>query len=128
MRAIALNFAAGGRNRGLLSAFVGLWALLGFMAVFGSSDELSAKVPAKPQVHIVEIHHFQFSPAVVEARPGDTITWKNLDAAPHTATAKQWDSAKLNHSQSWSLKVTDKGTFEYICTYHPAMKGKVVVK
>ncbi|QKG72114.1 cupredoxin domain-containing protein [Erythrobacter mangrovi] len=106
----------------------GLWALLAFALVSVSPGALSAKTTTKPQEHVVEIHHFKFSPATVEAKPGDTITWKNLDAAPHTATAKQWDSAKLNHSQSWSLKVTDKGTFEYICTYHPAMKGKVVVK
>jgi len=127
VRAKALNSGSGGRDRGLLAIVAALWILFGFLTI-GSPGELAAKPLAKPQVHMVEIHHFQFSPATVEAKPGDVITWKNLDVAPHTATSKKWDSAKLNRNQTWSLKVTDKGTFEYICTYHPAMKGKIVVK
>jgi heme/copper-type cytochrome/quinol oxidase subunit 2 len=61
---------------------------------------------------------------------GDTVTFVNKDAAPHTATAedKSWDSGNLNQGDSWTLKVEKVGTFKYICTYHPTMKGTLIVK
>ncbi|MFA6219762.1 MAG: cupredoxin family copper-binding protein [Erythrobacter sp.] len=91
------------------------------------SAPASGKDAVSPRVHVVEIRHFRFYPARLEVKAGDVITWKNFDAAPHTATAKGWDSGRLNHDQSWSLKVTGKGTVDYVCTYHPAMKGRLVV-
>ncbi len=79
--------------------------------------------------HIVEIKQFKFVPETLTVKKGDLIIWKNLDVVPHTATAteKPWDSGNLNHGDAWSLVVGEVGKTNYICTFHPVMKGTVVV-
>lgn len=124
---------SGGRVGASLATPTLLIATLAVLTVgveFASADSASAKGNEGTRTHVVEIRQFKFFPATLDVKTGDTITWKNLDAAPHTATAigQAWDSGKLSRNQSWSLKITGKGTVEYICAYHPAMKGKIVVK
>jgi len=48
---------------------------------------------------------------------------------PHTATedAGAWDSGNLKNSDAWSLVAGAPGESNYICAYHPAMKGKFIV-
>jgi plastocyanin len=80
--------------------------------------------------HQVDIVNFMYDPDPLEVHVGDTVTFTNKDAAPHTATAedKSWDSGNLNQGDSWTLKVEKVGTFHYICTYHPTMAGTLIVK
>jgi plastocyanin len=48
---------------------------------------------------------------------------------PHTATADTgFDSKNLNSGQSWSFVARQKGNYPYVCTYHPYMKGELLVK
>ncbi len=77
----------------------------------------------------VEIKDFAFHPASVTVNVGDTITWTNQDTAPHTATANDgsFDTGNLNKGQSGSHTFTKAGTFAYICSIHPNMKGTVTV-
>ncbi|WFL77730.1 cupredoxin family copper-binding protein [Altererythrobacter arenosus] len=153
MKASVFSRKSGGRVGASLATptlLIATLAVLAVGAVFASADSASAKGNEGSRTHVVEIRQFKFFPATLEVKTGDTITWKNLDAAPHTATARgkpgsvaawknlaaaplaaigqAWDSGKLNRNQSWSLKITGKGTVEYICAYHPGMKGKIVVK
>jgi plastocyanin len=77
----------------------------------------------------VSIEGMQFSPAAVTVERGATITWTNKDMVPHTATAKgQFDSGNIAAGQSFSRRMDKPGEFDYVCTYHLGMKGKVVVK
>ncbi len=102
----------------------------------GTTDEgpkpsqKSAKPAAGAQNHQVDIANFLYDPDPVEVHVGDTVTFTNKDAAPHTATAedKSWDSGNLNQGDSWTLKAEKVGTFHYICTYHPTMAGTLIVK
>ena len=69
-------------------------------------------------------------PPVVTVRQGDTVVWVNKDLVPHTATAegRAFDSAEIAASKTWRYVAARRGTFSYICTYHPTMKGTLVVK
>ena len=86
---------------------------------------------AKPEAreHQVEITNFEFVPATINAKPGDTITWINRDIAPHTATAAggSWDTGSISMNESKSLVVTADMVSAYICRFHPNMKGSVEV-
>lgn len=121
---------SGGRIRGLLP-LVALLLLpittLVLGPVISPTGLALAKEHSGATTHMVEIREFKFYPATLRVKRGDTIVWKNIDAAPHTATSAQWDSDRLNRNQSWSLKVTSKGSIEYICVFHPMMKGKIIV-
>ena len=60
---------------------------------------------------------------------GDTVTWHNSGQAPHTATANDgsFDTGTVNSGGSASHTFNSPGTFSYICTIHPNMKGTVRV-
>jgi plastocyanin len=79
----------------------------------------------------VLIDQFLFQPSVVTVRIGETVEWKNAGSVSHTATStdgKTFDSASIAPARSWRLKAVKKGTFNYVCTLHPNMKGKLIVQ
>lgn len=82
------------------------------------------------RVHRVEIKGMTYAPAEVTVAPGDTIVWVNRDIVPHTVTgdARQFDSGSLSPAAEWSLVARDRGRTSYTCTFHPIMKGAIVVK
>ncbi len=79
--------------------------------------------------HAVTIKGMKFSPATLSVKAGDTVTFTNQDSAPHTATAKgAFDTGRLNKGQSKRITIGSAGSFAYICTIHPMMKGKITAK
>ncbi len=84
----------------------------------------------------VDIKDFAYNPATINISKGITVTWTQLDSAPHTVTSipdepsnqrKVLDSPLLNKGQTFSHTFYEIGNFEYTCTIHPSMIGKVVV-
>ena len=77
----------------------------------------------------VTIQDFFFSPGTVTVDVGDTVTWRNSGQAPHNATASDgsFKTPDLNNGQSGSHTFSSPGTFSYICTIHPFMRGTVRV-
>ena len=78
----------------------------------------------------VTIKDFEFSPAQVTVSVGDTVTWNNEGPTAHSATASDgsFDTGIYGKGQSRSHTFNDAGTFAYICTPHPFMKGTVTVE
>jgi len=82
-------------------------------------------------VKVVTINQFRYDPPEVTVRQGDVVEWKNLDIVPHTATSvdgKSFDSGSIATGGSWRFTTVRKGTYEYLCTFHPNMKATLVVK
>jgi plastocyanin len=79
--------------------------------------------------HHVVIDGMQFSPRVVEVKPGDTIVWENRDMFAHNVTAAgaKVSSGELAPGKSWRYKVAKGPSFDYLCTLHPVMKGRVEI-
>jgi plastocyanin len=105
----------------------------GSLAVAAAAIALAGGVAAGAQraaTHTVIMDAVAFQPATITVNAGDTVVWTNKDAFPHTATAqdKSFDSGEIGVAKSWKLVARKKGTFAYICTYHPTMKGTLVVK
>jgi LPXTG-motif cell wall-anchored protein len=77
----------------------------------------------------VTMGDFFFSPASVSIAVGDTVTWRNNGDAPHNAVADDgsFSTQNLNKGESASHTFDQAGTFSYICTIHPQMKGTVRV-
>lgn len=79
-----------------------------------------------------------YSPDVVETTVGSMVTWTNEDTTPHTATSGTvegnvgtpdglFDSDILAKGASFSWVPEEAGEYDYYCTLHPFMTGKVVV-
>ncbi|PCH80217.1 MAG: hypothetical protein COB90_09045 [Hyphomicrobiales bacterium] len=99
----------------------------GVAMVSGLTDSHAAK---RDRVeHHIKIHKFKFEPGTLTVIPGDTITWTNLDIAPHTATAqdKGWHTGSIRKGNSKSVMVTRDMTRDYYCEFHPEMIGSLIV-
>jgi plastocyanin len=86
-------------------------------------------VAVAASTHEVKMEGMQFSPATLEVHRGDTVTWRNNDVVPHTATAAgKFDSGNIAPGKTFARKLDQPGAYDYICTYHPGMKGRIEVK
>ena len=85
---------------------------------------------AAPAPSVIKIDNFTFGPAAVTVPVGTTVTWVNEDDIPHTvvATDKSFKSKVLDTDEKFSFTFTKAGTYDYFCSIHPHMTGKVVVK
>lgn len=85
--------------------------------------------PSIPASQIkISIKNFTFDPADITIKAWTTVTWTNEDSAPHTTTSDgRFDSKSLSQWQSFSYTFDKTGNFDYICTFHPHMKGKIIV-
>jgi plastocyanin len=86
--------------------------------------------------HTVEMDDFRFVPARVVVRPGQLVVWKNSDRARHNAFAL----GQVNGRPAFMTRTGGRralltararrwpGTYAYICTVHPGMRGVLVVR
>ena len=77
-----------------------------------------------------------FSPNPAELKAGESVTWTNDDSQIHTATSgavgaedsgKVFDSGILSPKATFDFKFDQAGEYDYDCTLHPQMVGKVSV-
>ena len=78
----------------------------------------------------VKIDNFAFTPATLTITAGTTVTWKNEDDSPHRIGDKNgtFKSAALDTDDTFSHTFAAPGEYPYICTIHPYMAGKIIVK
>lgn len=111
------------RARHKFGAVLFLAASLALGVACGSAE-------TKPKTHTVAIRGFQYAPPTLTVRVGDTVVWKNADVVPHTATAKGkgLDTGAIAANGSGQYVAKKKGTYAYDCTFHPTMRGTLVVQ
>ena len=77
-----------------------------------------------------------FVPETLTVSKGTTVSWTNGDSTLHTVTSgsaesgnsgSEFDSSYLAAGKTFQHQFNTAGTFDYYCTLHPYMKGKVVV-
>jgi amicyanin len=78
----------------------------------------------------INIENFKFAPPTLTVTAGTSVTWKNEDDSPHRIGDKNgtFVSAALDTDGTFSHTFTTPGEYPYICTIHPFMVGKIVVK
>ncbi len=88
-----------------------------------------AKADEKPALE-VKIENFAFAPATLTVSAGAQVTWINKDDIPHNIVEKgrAFKSKALDTGEKFSYTFDKPGTYEYLCSIHPTMTGKVIVK
>ena len=78
----------------------------------------------------VKIDNFKFGPEDATVAVGTTVTWTNRDDIPHTvvSTTGVFKSKVLDTDEKFSFTFTKAGTYDYFCSVHPKMTGKVIVQ
>ncbi len=106
---------------GLLCA---TWA---FAATQGQTNTGAAE---KTDTYQVTIDNFNFAPATLTVPVGAKVTWVNRDDAPHkvVSVGKTFaPSPVMDTGDKYSFSFAKPGTYDYFCSLHPKMVGKIVV-
>jgi len=120
-----MTVAAAARSLWRISAVVAALTLL----VLGIRDRVGGAAAGAAKTHTVTIEATSFQPDRLTVAVGDTVVWVNKDPFPHTATATgSFDSGGIDPEKSWKLLTAKKGSFDYICTFHPTMKARLTVE
>ena len=107
------------------------WILfLGALAALTLTLCLGADAKAEVSLPSVHIDNFTFTPQEITITRGTTLTWVNDDDIPHTIAAnnKAFRSKAMDTEQKYSFMFSEPGIYEYFCSLHPHMQGKVIVK
>jgi plastocyanin len=109
-------------HRHAAPALAALCALALALAVTGSE--------AAGAVHTVVVDRVANKPPEITLKQGDKVEWRNDDPVPHTATSKEagLDSGSIAAGATYRFTATKRGRFGYICTFHPIMKGELIVE
>jgi len=78
----------------------------------------------------VRISGMRFEPSNITVKPGTTVTWIHSSNMPHTITgnADGLRSSTLSRGQQYSHTFEATGRYDYVCDFHPSMKGSVSVE
>jgi len=103
---------------------------LGLPATGSGQSTATALQEAKAAPVEVKIDNFSFSPATITVPAGTTVRWTNRDDIPHTVVSDKeiFKSKTLDTDDQFSYTFTKPGTYDYFCSIHPKMTGKVVVQ
>lgn len=90
----------------------------------------AAPAVAQPAPVTIAIKDFDFAPKTVTVPTGGQVTWKNLDGEVHTVVSLDgtFRSVALDQGDSFTFRFTVRGTYLYLCSVHPQMMARIVVK
>ncbi len=94
----------------------------------------SAIASADTAIGIVDqprpIQQWGFGPRTARVQPGAWVVWSNSGSDTHSVTAvdESFDSGPLAPGEGFSWYFDQPGTYDYVCSVHPWMTGRVVVE
>src|SRR5215467_5616732 len=78
----------------------------------------------------IGIDNFSFTPPTLTVKAGTKVTWINADDVPHLIVNVQGafkSSPVLDSDQRYTATLTKPGKYDYFCSLHPKMQGRIVV-
>ena len=106
-----------------------LIALAAVALVAGGCGGGSSKSSSSPGA--VSMKGLRFHPDSVTVKVGQKVTWTNDDSTDHNVTATKgakFMSQAFGNGKTYSFTPRKAGTIAYVCTLHPGMVGKLIVK
>ncbi len=86
---------------------------------------VSSPTPENAVAVTVNIKDMQFAPSSLTVHVGDVVQFKNSDDVVHNVTGGPLHSGDIEGGKTWSFRFTTAGTYSFVCTYHPWMKGSI---
>jgi plastocyanin len=101
----------------------------GAVALFSEKQQSSAAPSAsKPGGTTVDMVDLAFEPRALTIKRGQRVTFRNRGKVTHNAKGKTFFSRVVEPGGSYRHTFKRAGTFEYLCTFHPGMEGKLTVR
>ena len=119
------------RNKPLLLAVIGGFLLCAASLATAAQRHRDAGTPEKADKYQVTIDNFNFAPATLTVPAGAKVTWVNRDDAPHkvASAGKAFPASPvLDTADGYSFNFAKPGTYDYFCSLHPHMVGKIIVQ
>jgi plastocyanin len=100
------------------------------LALIGLAAAAIAAAPAHADPLSINVLFQEFSPAQIDALPGDAITWSNISERTHTVTADDgtFDSGDLTSGTTFGITAAQPGVYAYHCRIHAGMNGEIDVR
>lgn len=112
--------------------FLGLGVgAVAWLALGGSGSYLGPPAYADEAAGtVIKIDNFTFTPPTLTVPVGTTVTWVNEDDIPHAIAerTRAFKSKALDTDDKFAYTFSTPGSFDYFCSLHPHMVGKVVVQ
>ncbi len=121
-------------NRRLVLVMTGL-LLLSLIAFAGCGKKTQTTTPKVPSTtpsttsgNTVTAKNFSFDPQELTVTAGTEVTFKNEDSVTHTFTGTDFDSGDIQPGGEFKHTFATAGSYDYHCSIHPSMTGKIIVK
>ncbi len=124
-------------NNKIVIAIVLVVIIIGGLFLFSQKQFQSTQQPTKqpaqqPGTNVgadtVTIKNFSFTPEVLTVKQGAKVTWINQDSVTHKIKSDTFNSSDLNQGDKFEFTFNTKGSFDYSCSIHPSMTGKIIVE
>lgn len=95
-----------------------------------NSGALPKAAPGSDRLPASMLQAYSFVPSANTIKAGAAFTWTNADSAIHDIVFpdERIASGRLSPGQTFSVTLTQPGTYPYLCTIHPtSMRGTITV-
>jgi plastocyanin len=122
------------RKRQMLEHLCSLWVIVGVLFIgpltLALRPQMAHAATVAKEGAKVSIVNFAFTPPEIMIAPGESVTWTNDDGAPHGLEYSDGAPGTdlLLPGASFSRRFDQSGTYDYSCSIHPYMTGRVVVR
>ena len=103
-----------------------VWVLMlpviSLAAACSSEDSRASAV----DVSTIAVRNYEFEPEAISVEVGETVTWVWEGQAPHNVVGEGFESL-AQRSRSFRHTFDQPGTYRFVCTIHPGMRGDVIV-
>ena len=96
----------------------------------GGGDVGSKTNGAAAATKFNETDALKYSPTSANVKVGDVVEWDNGSSVAHNVTFDAYQSITsdtMNNGDTYQVKFTKAGTYQFHCTFHPGMDGSVTV-
>jgi plastocyanin len=94
----------------------------------GSRPVTAAKAPRDAGARAVTMPDLSFAPRTTTVRAGQSVTWRNTSKVTHNVKGPGFFSRVIEPGATYRHWFAKPGRYAYVCTFHPGMRGTVVVR
>jgi plastocyanin len=104
--------------------------IIGFVLFLTNKNQNQNNQPPAPTTGTVLMKDSSFVPDSITITKGNSVTWQNDDQYTHHVVADDgsFDLGDQSNGEKVSYRFNKTGTYNYHCSIHTFMTGKVVVE
>ncbi len=116
-------------RRRLFLAALAVLPVFWLAACGGEADRQRTAAPSTgTAAATVVIDAMAFSPEGDEIAAGESVVWTFKDDTTHDVAFDDAPTSPKQKSGTWQRTFDQPGSYEYVCTLHPNMRGTVLVR